>query len=225
MRLALFDLDHTLLPIDSDYEWSQFLVRLGVVDKDLHAERNQYFYDQYKAGKLDVFEFLDFQLAPLAAQDRQTLNQWHQQFMAQTIVPNLHDSARQLVRQHQDAGDLCAVVTATNAFVTRPIATEFGIEHLIATELEEADDGTGRRYTGKPLGTPSFREGKIIRTEQWLATLGYTFTSFDRSFFYSDSLNDIPLLQRVTDPVATNPDATLEAHAQAQGWRVLKLFA
>jgi HAD superfamily hydrolase (TIGR01490 family) len=220
MHLALFDLDNTLLPIDSDYEWSRFLARLGVLDGDDYERENNRFYEQYKAGSLDIAEFLQFQLAPLAAHPRDTLDRWHVQFMAEVVMPTITDQARELVDRHRERGDLIALVTATNAFVTAPIARAFGIDHLVATTLEETDG----QFTGRPKGTPSFREGKIVRTHEWLGSIGQRFDGFERSWFYSDSRNDIALLEQVTDPVATNPDPILHATAITRGWPVLRLF-
>jgi len=219
-RLALFDLDYTLLPIDSDYEWARFLIRLGVVDGPEYERRNDLFFDQYHAGTLDIHEFLAFQLAPLAAHPRRQLDAWHRQFMDEVIAPAIRASALALVDTHRARGDLCAIVTATNEFVTAPIAHAFGIEHLIATGVEATEDG----FTGRPHGTPSFREGKVKRTEEWLASLGRDWRGFAQSFFYSDSVNDVPLLERVTDPVATNPDARLTQLAGERGWPVIRLF-
>lgn len=218
--LALFDLDYTLLPIDSDYEWARFLIRLGVVDGAEYERRNDLFFEQYHAGTLDIHEFLAFQLAPLAAHPRSQLDAWHRQFMDEVIAPAIRPSARALVDRHRSSGDLCAIVTATNEFVTAPIARAFGVEHLIATGIEQLDD----RYTGRPRGTPSFREGKVRRTDEWLASLGRDWAGFARSYFYSDSVNDMPLLERVTDPVATNPDPRLTALAGERGWPVIRLF-
>jgi HAD superfamily hydrolase (TIGR01490 family) len=221
MHLALFDLDHTLLPIDSDYEWSRFLVRIGVLDGPGYERENDRFMHQYQAGTLDIAEFLRFQLAPLAAHPRETLDGWHRRYMAEVIEPRIRPAARELVDGHRARGDLVALVTATNAFVTAPIARAFGIEHLVATGVEEGPDGA---FTGRPKGTPSFREGKVARTGEWLASLGRGLEDFERSWFYSDSRNDLPLLERVTDPVATNPDAVLHAAALERGWPVLRLF-
>jgi len=221
MHLALFDLDHTLLPIDSDYEWSRFLVRTGVLDGEAYERENDRFYREYQAGTLDIQAFLRFQLAPLAAHPRATLDAWHRRFMAEVIEPRILPQARALVEEHRARGDLLALVTATNAFVTAPIARAFGIEHLVATGIEIGADGA---YTGRPKGTPSFREGKIARTAEWLASLGHALDGFERSWFYSDSRNDIPLLERVTDPVATNPDDVLHATALERGWPVVRLF-
>jgi len=220
MHLALFDLDHTLLPIDSDYEWARFLVRRGVLDGEHYERENDRFYRAYQNGSLDIFEFLQFQLAPLAAHPRATLDAWHAEYMREVIEPHITAQARDLVDQHRARGDLLALVTATNRFVTAPIARAFGIDHLVATGIEEREG----QFTGRPHGTPSFREGKIARTREWLASLGHELGGFEQSFFYSDSRNDIPLLEQVTHPVATNPDAQLQAIAQERGWPVLQLF-
>jgi len=217
LNLALFDLDNTLLAGDSDFEWAQFLIEQGVVDREIYEARNQEFYEQYKKGTLDIYEFLDFQLKPLARYPRRQLDEWHRSYMQAKIMPMMRETARALVARH--ATDLCAVVTATNSFVTAPIAREFGIEHLVATE--PAQDGG--EFTGGVTGLPCFRDGKIVRVEAWLAARGQRIDAFERSFFYSDSLNDLPLLARVSDPVAVDPDATLRAHALAHGWPVMSL--
>ena len=217
MNLALFDLDNTLLAGDSDFEWAQFLIEQGVLDREIYEARNQEFYEQYKKGTLDIYEFLDFQLKPLARYPRRQLDEWHRSYMQAKIMPMMRETARALVARH--ATDLCAVVTATNSFVTVPIAREFGIEHLVATE--PAQDGG--EFTGGVAGLPCFRDGKIVRVEAWLAARGQRIDVFERSFFYSDSLNDLPLLARVSDPVAVDPDATLRAHALAHGWPVMSL--
>ena len=219
MQLALFDLDNTLLSGDSDYEWTQHLVDTGVLDHDLYEKRNAEFYEQYKAGTLNIFEFLDFQLQPLANNSRADLEIWHADFMAKRIRPMIKQKARDLVKRHQDNGDLCALVTATNSFVTGPISREFNIEHLIAT-IPAQEDG---QFTGLPRGTPAFREGKIARVGDWLESLGLWWGNFERSWFYSDSLNDLPLLSLVSDPVAVDPDSTLRAHAKKAGWTILNL--
>jgi len=220
MHLALFDLDHTLLPIDSDYEWSRFLVRMGVLDGEEYERENERFFRDYQAGTLDIAAFLRFQLAPLAAHPRETLDGWHAAYMGEVVMPRILPPARELVDKHLRRGDLVALVTATNAFVTAPIARAFGIDHLVATGVEERDGA----FTGRSHGTPSFREGKIVRTEEWLTAQGHRLEDFARVWFYSDSRNDLPLLERVTDPVATNPDAVLHAVAIERGWPVLRLF-
>lgn len=219
VNLALFDLDNTLLAGDSDFEWAQFLIGKGVVDPEIHAARNQQFYEQYKAGTLDIHEFLDFQLAPLARHDRTTLDAWHAEFMQRSILPIVGTGARGLVDRHLAAGDLCAIVTATNSFVTGPIARAFGIPHLVAT----VPAWDGRAFTGKARGTPAFQAGKIERVGAWLESLGLWWGGFGRSWFYSDSHNDLPLLSIVTDPVAVDPDDTLRAHAREMGWPVISL--
>ena len=219
MHLALFDLDNTLLAGDSDYEWTQHLLNKGIVDRDTFETRNKEFYEQYKAGMLNIVEFLDFQLRPLALNSRADLEVWHAEFMTERMLPILNQKARDLVKRHQENGDVCALVTATNSFVTGPICRELNIAHLIAT-IPAQENG---QFTGKPRGIPSFREGKIIRVEDWLESIGLWWSSFERSWFYSDSLNDLPLMSRVTDPVAVNPDHTLRAHAIAFGWPILNL--
>ena len=219
MNLVLFDLDNTLLAGDSDFEWAQFLIGKGVLDREVHEARNQEFFDQYKAGTLDINAFLDFQLAPLARHARRELDAWHDEFMTASIRPLIGSAARALVQRHVDEGSLVAIVTATNSFVTGPIAREFGIAHLIAT-IAAQDDG---RFTGKPRGTPSFKAGKIERVEAWLESLGLWWSSFDASWFYSDSLNDLPLLAKVSRPVAVDPDPTLRVHAAAHGWPIISL--
>ena len=221
MNLALFDLDNTLLSIDSDHAWGRFLVARGIVDRVEFDRRNDYFFDRYKAGTLDIHEYLEFALAPLARRDRAEIDAWHSEFMRTVILPAITPSARALVRRHLDAGDLCCCVTATNAFVTAPIAIELRIPHLIAVDLEEH----GGVFTGKPRGIPSFQDGKIKRVEGWLATMDRRVADFPRSWFYSDSRNDIPLLERVTDPVAVDPDEALGTLARQRGWQVISLRA
>lgn len=221
MNLALFDLDHTLIPIDSDYEWGQFLVRIGAVDADAFARRNAEFYAQYEAGTLDPVEYLEFALGTLAQFPRRQLDDWRLQFTEEVIKPAIRPAALDLVKRHQDADDLVAIITATNRFVTTPIACLFSVANLIAAEPELAGDG---EITGRLRGIPTSGPGKVIHTQQWLAERGKTLDSFARSYFYSDSQNDIPLLSAVTNPVATNPNALLKAHAQAHGWPILTLF-
>ena len=224
-QLALFDLDHTLLPIDSDHEWGRFLVKIGVVDHDYYAAQNERFYNDYKAGRLNIYAFLDFALKPLADHSRVQLNQWHEQFMAEVIRPNIRSSAIELVQKHQDQGDLCCVVTATSSFVTRPIVTAFGISHLIATEPEVNGNELTGEFTGKVSGLPNFKEGKVTRLENWLQTQNLSLENLSQSYFYSDSINDLPLLQKVTHPIATNPDDRLRAEADSRQWPILELFA
>jgi HAD superfamily hydrolase (TIGR01490 family) len=219
MNLALFDLDNTLLSGDSDFEWAQFLISKGVLDREVHEARNIEFFEQYKAGTLDIHAFLDFQLAPLSRHPREELDTWHKEFVATRIQPLISSAARELVARHAKAGDLLAIVTATNSFVTGPIAHEFNVPHLIAT-IPAQENG---RFTGRPRGTPSFREGKIVRVDAWLESLGLWLGSFEQSWFYSDSHNDLPLLEKVTHPVAVDPDATLAEVATRRGWTQISL--
>jgi HAD superfamily hydrolase (TIGR01490 family) len=219
MDLALFDLDNTLLACDSDYEWGQFLVDRGVLERGAYEAQNAAFYEQYKAGTLDIHEFLGFALRPLADHEPADLERWHAEFMDKRIRPAIGARARALVRQHLEAGDLCAVVTATNSFVTAPIAREFGVPNLVATDPESV----GGRYTGRVAGTPCFREGKIVRVKGWLAARNRALEDFPRSSFYSDSHNDLPLLALVSRPVAVDPDPTLADEAGRRGWPVISL--
>ncbi len=217
MRLALFDLDNTLLAGDSDFEWAQYLIELGVVDKEVYEARNQAFYDQYRAGTLNIHEFLDFQLKPLSRHPRSQLDAWHRDFMARKVVPMVAPGTAALLKQHD--GHVKVIVTATNSFVTAPIAAHLGVRHLIATEPEQVDG----EFTGRVNGTPSFKEGKVARLEQWLSAQGKSWADVAESWFYSDSLNDLPLLARVHHPVAVDPDATLRAHAEKHDWPLLSL--
>ncbi len=219
MNLALFDLDNTLLNGDSDFEWAQFLIEQGVLDRELFEAKNLAFYEQYKAGTLDIYEFLDFQLKPLSRHARKVLNGWREDFMQNKVRGMMTVPARELVARHRAAEDVCVIITATNSFVTSPIAREFGVEHLIATEPEEKDG----EFTGCVAGVPCFREGKITRLENWFAQRGWGWDSFADSFFYSDSLNDLPLLAKVNNPIAVDPDATLRKHAEQHGWPILTL--
>ena len=219
MDLVLFDLDNTLLAGDSDFEWAQFLITKGVLDREVYEARNQAFYDQYKAGTLDIFEFLDFQLKPLARHSRAQLDAWHQEFLDTRIRPMMTPQSQALVKEHLASGAVVAIVTATNSFVTGPIARAFGIPHLVAT-IPAQENGA---FTGKPRGTPAFKAGKIERVEAWLESLGLCWESFEKSSFYSDSHNDLPLMKKVSTPVAVDPDDTLRAHATAQGWPVISL--
>jgi HAD superfamily hydrolase (TIGR01490 family) len=223
-NLALFDLDHTLLPIDSDHAWGRFMVENGIVDAEDFAQTSQAFYDDYHAGCLDIDAYLRFALTPLAKYPRARLDDWHAQFMRETITPAILQPALELVRSHRERGDLCCMITATNLFVTAPIGAAFGIDSVIACEAATEGGLPDGRYTGEPKGVPSFREGKIVRAEAWLAAQGYGWSSFERSFFYSDSHNDIPLLEKVTDPIAANPDDKLREYARMRGWRIIDLF-
>ena len=219
MRLALFDLDNTLLACDSDYEWGQFLVDRGILDREAYEAQNLTYYEQYAAGTLDIHEYLGFALRPLAEHTPQDLARWHADFMRSRILPAITAPARALVREHMDQGDLCAIITATNSFVTAPIAREFGIAHLIATEPELKNG----RYTGRVAGTPCFREGKVKRLGEWLDGQGFRMSDFTESFCYSDSHNDLPLLNQVSRPVAVSPDERLAREARRNGWAVISL--
>ncbi|MDR2508095.1 MAG: HAD-IB family hydrolase [Candidatus Accumulibacter sp.] len=216
MQLALFDLDNTLLSGDSDYEWTRFLVDKGVLDEHSFEKRNTVFFEQYKAGTLNIDEFLEFQLAPLSRIPRDALRSLRDEFMETRIRPKIGPKARALIEKHRD--DLCALVTATNTFVTGPICQELGIPHLVAT-IAGMEKGV---FTGKPRGTPAFRDGKVRRVEAWLEARGLWLGDFGRSWFYSDSFNDLPLLSAVSDPVAVNPDSVLRAHAKKAGWLILE---
>jgi HAD superfamily hydrolase (TIGR01490 family) len=219
MRLALFDLDNTLLTGDSDYEWGQFLVDRGVLERAAYEAQNRAYFEQYVRGTLDIHEYLGFALRPLAEHSPEQLARWHAEFMRDRVLPMIAPAARELVRRHLREGDLCAIITATNSFVTAPIAREFGVAHLIATE-PECRDG---RFTGRVAGTPCFREGKLKRLDEWLAGRALRLPDFDKSTFYSDSHNDLPLLARVTHPVAVDADEALAAEASRRGWAVLSL--
>jgi HAD superfamily hydrolase (TIGR01490 family) len=219
MRLALFDLDNTLIACDSDYEWGQFLVDRGILDRERYEAQNRVYYEQYVAGTLDIHEYLGFALRPLAEHTPADLARWHAEFMRMRILPAITGAARDLVRGHVRQKDLCAIITATNSFVTAPIAREFGVPHLIATEPELRGD----RYTGRVAGTPCFREGKVQRLNEWLAGLGRSLGEFGDSYCYSDSHNDLPLLQLVSRPVAVDPDDRLAAEARRRGWPVMSL--
>lgn len=217
MNLALFDLDNTLLAGDSDFEWAQFLIEKEVLDREVYEARNRHFYEAYKAGTLDIHEFLDFQLKPLARHPRKQLDQWHAEFMQDKILPIITQKSRDLIESHRD--DARVVITATNRFVTAPIARELGIENLIATEPEEVSG----EFTGRVKGVPSFREGKVERLKSWMEGHGIEWGKLSETWFYSDSLNDLPLLSLVSHPVAVDPDETLKEHALRHDWRVISL--
>ena len=219
MNLALFDLDNTLLSGDSDFEWAQFLIEQGALDRELFEAKNLAFYEQYKAGTLDIHEFLDFQLKPLSRHTRNVLDGWRDNFMQSKVRGMVTVAAQDLVAKHRATGDVCVIITATNSFITSPIAQEFGVEHLIATEPEERDG----EFTGCVVGVPCFREGKVVRLESWLVQQGWGWESFSDSYFYSDSLNDLPLLKKVRRPVAVDPDETLRSYAEQHGWPILAL--
>jgi HAD superfamily hydrolase (TIGR01490 family) len=217
MRLALFDLDNTLLAGDSDFEWAQFLIEKGVLDREVYEARNHQFYDAYMAGTLDIHEFLDFQLKPLSRHPRAELGEWHTEFLEKRIRPIMTQKSRDLVESHRE--DARVIITATNSFVTGPIAREFGIENLIATEPEQIDG----EFTGRVSGVPAFREGKVTRLHAWLKDHDLDWNALEETWFYSDSLNDLPLLSIVSHPVAVDPDETLKEHALANDWRIISL--
>jgi HAD superfamily hydrolase (TIGR01490 family) len=216
MTLAIFDLDNTLLGGDSDYLWGQFLVEQGLVDGEAYERENQRFYDDYEAGTLDIYEYQAFMLRPLTEYPLTEILAWREQFIAEKIQPILLPKAVDLLERHRTAGDTLLIVTATNRFITAPIAERFDVPHLLATEPEFTEG----RYTGRPVGIPCFQHGKVQRLDQWLAETGHDLAE---SWFYSDSHNDLPLLGRVTYPVAVDPDATLAQHARERGWPIISL--
>lgn len=219
MNLALFDLDNTILAGDSDYNWSRFLIQEGYLDGAIHAEKNEKFYEDYKAGTLDIYAFVEFQFKPLARNPRTVLNQLLKKYVEEVIKPMITEKARALVKRHQDEGDLIIVITATNSFITKPIAELFGIENLIGTDPEEKEG----EFTGKVSGLPSFKEGKVTRLEAWLKGKNLSLASFENSYFYSDSHNDLPLMQKVTHPVAVDSDDVLSEYAKSKGWPQISL--
>ena len=221
MNLTLFDLDGTLIEGDSDHAFNQFMVALGWVDPTQHAQRNDAFYQHYLAGCLDIHAYIDFATEPWRGRPPHEQQAASQRFMAEVMQPQIQPAALQLIARHQQAADLVAIVTATNEFITRPIADAFGVPALIAVELER--DAVGA-FNGRIRGVPSFREGKILRVDQWLTQLGRRWEDFDRTTFYSDSTNDLPLLLRVSDPVATHPSPALLAIALQRGWRILRFL-
>ncbi len=216
MALALFDLDNTLLAGDSDYLWGVFLSEKGVVDRDTYERENERFYEEYKEGRLDIMEFLTFSLRPLAENDPAQLHAWREEFLREKIDPIITEDAHLLVEMHRKRGDTLAVITATNAFVTAPIVERFGVPNLIATEPEMVEG----RYTGRVRGIPCFREGKVKRLKAWLAGRD---ESLENAWFYSDSHNDLPLLELVSHPMPVDPDPALETVAAEKGWPVLYL--
>jgi HAD superfamily hydrolase (TIGR01490 family) len=219
LNLALFDLDNTILAGDSDYNWSRFLIQEGYLDGAIHAEKNEKFYADYKAGTLDIYAFVEFQFKPLARNPRIVLNQLLKKYVEEVIKPMITEKARALVKRHQDEGDLIIVITATNSFITKPIAELFGIENLIGTDPEEKEG----EFTGKVSGLPSFKEGKVTRLESWLKGKNLSLASFENSYFYSDSHNDLPLMQKVTHPVAVDSDDVLSEYAKSNGWPQISL--
>ena len=220
MKLALFDLDHTLLPIDSDYSWGVFTLEIGWTDPLQFKRQNDAFYEHYKAGTLDIHDYVRFATEALRRKGPEAAEAARDRFMRDVIAPELLPPAHELLDGHRSRGDQLVIVTATNEFVTRPIAAAFGVDQLIAVELERGDDSW---FTGAIRGVPSVREGKVTRVEQWLAARGLGWADVETTF-YSDSINDLPLLERVNHPVATNPDQRLRAIASQRGWRILELF-
>lgn len=216
MSLAIFDLDSTLIAGDSDHLWGVFLCERGLVDGSDFARCNEQFYRDYQAGNLDIDAYLRFALAPLAGQPPELLAAWHREFMHSKIEPIMLPRAEQLIADHRARGDELIIVTATNAFITRPIASALGIEHLLACEAEIVDG----RYTGNPVGIPSYHEGKVTRLLAWSKEHG---VALEGAWFYSDSHNDLPLLERVDNPVVVDPDATLREHARTRGWPIISL--
>jgi HAD superfamily hydrolase (TIGR01490 family) len=216
VSLALFDLDNTLLAGDSDYLWGVFLAEQGLVDGKHYERENERFYQEYKQGRLDIFEFLRFSLKALSETEPQRLRELHRRFMAEKIRPIITQSARDLLQEHRDKGDTLLIITATNSFVTAPIAEYLQVPHLLATEPEIRDG----RYTGEVQGTPCFQGGKVERLNAWLADSGLDMSD---SYFYSDSHNDLPLLEKVDHPVAVDPDDSLKAAAEARDWPIISL--
>jgi len=219
LNLALFDLDNTILAGDSDYNWSRFLIQEGYLDGEVHAEKNEKFYADYKAGTLDIYAFVEFQFRPLARNPRSVLNQLLKKYVEEVIKPMITKKAYALVRKHHEEGDLLIVITATNSFITKPIAALFGIENLIGTDPEEKEG----EFTGKVSGVPSFKEGKVTRLEAWLKNKNLSLVDFKKSYFYSDSHNDLPLMQKVTHPIAVDADDILTEYAKSKGWPLISL--
>lgn len=215
MTLAIFDLDNTLLSGDSDHAWGEFLIEQGLVDAHYHAQKNTEHYEDYKAGKLDIHEFIAFQLEPLKNNPREILEHTRAKFLQKVIQPMITDKALKLVQSHRQQGHTLMIITATNRFITQPIAEEFGIELLIATEVEEI----AGRFTGRTFDVPSFSEGKVTRLKDWL---GGSQESLRNSWFYSDSHNDLPLLYLVDNPVALNPDPVLREEARRRQWKIIE---
>jgi len=216
LALAIFDLDNTLLAGDSDYLWGQFLVQQQLVDGDWYEQENRRFYEAYQQGELDINAFLSFSLKPLTKMSMTRLQELHQRFMQQYIEPIILPKAEALLDRHRQAGDFLLIITATNRFVTEPIASRLGVDDLLATEAEIING----HYSGQPSGIPCFQEGKVLRLNSWLAQTRH---DMQGSYFYSDSRNDIPLLEAVTHPVAVNPDDTLAQHAEMRGWEIMSL--
>jgi HAD superfamily hydrolase (TIGR01490 family) len=226
LRLALFDLDHTLIPFDSDHSWGEFSSQvLGWGDPAERRRRNDAFYEQYKAGTLDIHAYCRFAMQDVCARGEQAASEAHARFMRELVQPGLQPQALELVHRHQQAGDTVIIITATNEFVTRPIAAAFGVQELVAVELErDTQPGGSGWYTGEIRGVPSFRDGKVTRMAQWLSQRGLEWSDVHTTF-YTDSFNDIPLMEKANVAVATNPDDRLRELATERGWRILELFA
>jgi HAD superfamily hydrolase (TIGR01490 family) len=216
VRLAIFDLDNTLIAGDSDHSWGEFLVQKNLVDANVYAEANDRFYQQYKAATLDIQEYLAFSLAPLTRYTLNELAAFHQEFMRDYIEPMMLPKAKALLQHHRDQGDYLLIITATNSFVTHPIAQYLGVDDILASDAEILAD----RYTGKSTGTPCFQGGKVIRLQAWLSEKNY---NLDGAYFYSDSINDLPLLEQVPNPVAVDADERLSKIAQERGWKIMSL--
>lgn len=219
MNLAIFDLDNTLLNGDSDYNWSLFLIKKGILDQSIYEQQNEEFFKDYQTGSLDIDAYAEFQFKPLRENERLFLNDLRDEYVATIIRPMITEKAKDLVNEHRSQGDQLLIITATNSFITKPIAALFGIEELIGTDLEEINN----QFTGKIKGVASFQEGKVTRLNQWLDEKHLTLAQFDKTFFYSDSKNDLPLLRIVSHPVAVNPDATLNAEAKKNNWPIMSL--
>ena len=219
MNLAIFDLDNTLLNGDSDYNWSLFLIKKGILDQSIYEQKNEEFFKDYQTGSLDIDAYAEFQFKPLRENERLFLNDLRDEYVATIIRPMITEKAKDLVNEHRSQGDQLLIITATNSFITKPIAALFGIEELIGTDLEEINN----QFTGKIKGVASFQEGKVTRLNEWLDDKHLTFAQFDKTFFYSDSKNDLPLLKIVSHPVAVNPDATLNAEAKKNNWPIMSL--
>lgn len=216
MALAIFDLDNTLLGGDSDHQWGEFLCDREIVDPQAYREKNNWFYGEYEKGRLDMKAWMEFALQPLVGQEQAVLQAWHQDFMTHYIAPIMLPQAAAVLKKHREQGDFLLIITATNRFITAPIAARLGVDALIASEAEIVDQA----YTGRSAGIPCYQEGKVLRLEAWLSECG---RSMENSYFYSDSHNDLPLLEQVDNPVAVNPDATLEKYAMQRGWPVISL--
>ncbi|MGE4596549.1 MAG: HAD family hydrolase [Methylophilaceae bacterium] len=220
MNLAIFHLDNTLLNGDSDYNWSLYLIEKGLLDSKTHATKNQQFYTDYQSGKLDIFEFIEFQFKALKDNPRMLLDDLRKDYVEEIITPMITQKAFDLVEHHRILGDHLLIITATNSYITSPIGLLFGIQDLIGTDPEEDDNG---EFTGKATGIPSFKSGKVKRLEDWLTKQNLSLSDFEKSYFYSDSHNDLPLLEKVSHPVAVNPDEELSKVAIANNWPTMDL--